>query len=175
MGVSFASLPAPTSAIKVTPSAIGSVQIINSDNQFNNEIFVHQNTFNTSVSAFMICVNELNDLKCNKKEILEQLLILIAPFAPHIAEELWHLSGNKDSITSATFPEFNEDYLVENTFEYPVSFNGKMRFKLELPLNMNKVEMEKVLLESENTVKWMEGKPARKIIIVPGRIINIVI
>ena len=132
-------------------------------------------SFNTSVSAFMICVNELTELNCNKKKILEPLIILISPFAPHIAEELWHMIGNEKSITVASFPTFDEKYLIENTFEYPVSFNGKMRFKIEFPLNMSNDEMEKTLLNEEGTIKWLEGKLPKKIVIVPGRIINIVI
>ena len=132
-------------------------------------------SFNTGVSAFMICVNELSDLKCNKKEILEPLAILLSPYAPHITEEIWETLGNKESISTATYPIHNDDFLTENSFEYPVSFNGKMRFKLSLPVDMPKAEIEKAALEAEDAQKWMEGKTLRKIIVVPNRIINIVI
>ncbi len=132
-------------------------------------------SFNTVVSQFMICTNELSDLKCHKKEILEKLVILLASYAPHIAEELWAVLGNKPSVSNADFPEFNEDFIKENTFEYPVSFNGKMRFKIELPVDMDKEEIEKEVLKDERGVKWTEGKQIRKIIIVPRKIINIVV
>ncbi len=132
-------------------------------------------SFNTSISAFMICVNELGNLKCNKKAILEPFTIILSPFAPHIAEELWKILGNKPSVVNAKFPEFNEEYLTENTFEYPVSFNGKMRFKIELSVDMPKDEVEKAVIEHEGAQKWLEGKTPKKIIVVPKRIINIVI
>lgn len=132
-------------------------------------------SFNTGVSAFMICVNELNDLKCNKREILEPLAILLSPYAPHITEEIWGAFGNNESISTAAYPIHNEEYLAENNFEYPVSFNGKMRFKLSLPVDMPKAEIEKTVIESADAQKWMEGKTLRKIIVVPNRIINIVI
>ena len=132
-------------------------------------------SFNTSVSAFMICVNELTDQKCNKLEILDPFTRLLAPFAPHATEELWSLMGNSGSIVNAPFPEFNEDFLTEDTFEYPVSFNGKMRFKMELPVDMDRKEMENTILNSEQAKKWTEGKTPKKVIIVPGKIINIVV
>ncbi len=132
-------------------------------------------SFNTSVSAFMICVNELTDQKCDKQDILNPFTRLLAPFAPHVAEELWSILGNSGSIVTAIFPEHNEEYLAENTHEYPVSFNGKMRFKMELPIDMDRKEMEKTVLSSEQAQKWTEGKMPKKIIIVPGKIINIVI
>lgn len=132
-------------------------------------------SFNTSVSAFMICVNELGELKCNKRKILSDLVVILAPFAPHIAEELWEKLGNTSSITYADFPKYDNKYLVENSFEYPVSFNGKMRFKIELPLNIPNSEIEKAVLANENSEKFIEGKPIKKIIIVPGKIINIVV
>ena len=132
-------------------------------------------SFNTAVSQFMICVNELTDLKCHKKDILENLLILISPYAPHIAEELWKRLGNEGTITYASFPEFNEEYVKENTFEYPVSFNGKMRFKLELPVDMPKDEVEKAALADERSAKYIGDKQVRKVIVVPKRIINIVV
>lgn len=132
-------------------------------------------SFNTVVSTFMICVNELTEIKCNKREILSDLTILISSFAPHIAEELWSLLGNKESVTKAEFPKLINEYLVENTFNYPVSFNGKMRFKIELPKDMAKDEIEKTVLNAEDAQKWIDGKKPKKIIIVPNKIINIVI
>ena len=132
-------------------------------------------SFNTAVSAFMICVNELSNLRCNKRAILHELTILISPYAPHIAEELWHLLGNTESITYATFPEFREEYIKENTFTYPVSFNGKMRFKLDLPVDMPNKEIEKAVLLAEESQKWIAGKTPKKVIIVTNKIINIVI
>ncbi len=132
-------------------------------------------SFNTGVSAFMICTNELTDLKCHKKEILEQLVVLIEPYAPHIAEELWNKMGNSGSISTAQFPKFDGKHLIESSHKYPVSFNGKMRFTMELPLDLSKDEIEKTVLESEDAVKWLEGKAPKKVIVVPGRIVNIVI
>ena len=131
-------------------------------------------SFNTSVSAFMIALNELQDLKCNKKEILEQLVVLLSPFAPHITEELWSLLGNKESVSKASFPEYIEAYTVENTFEYPVSFNGKMRFKMELSKSLAPAEVEKLVRENENTAKYVGEKGIKKVIVVPGKIINVV-
>ena len=131
-------------------------------------------SFNTSVSAFMICVNELFTLKCSKKAILEPLVILLTPFAPHIAEELYHALGNKETVCDATFPICNESYLVESVIKYPVSFNGKVRFTLELPADMSREEVEKVALSHENTIKQLNGTQIRKVIVVPGKIVNIV-
>ena len=132
-------------------------------------------SFNTGVSAFMICVKELMDLNCHKREILEPLILLIEPYAPHMAEELWQSLGHEGGVSTVDFPVFNAQYLVEASFDYPVSFNGKMRFKLALPADMGIKEIEQAVLESEESKKWMEGKPVRKIIVVPNRIINIVI
>ncbi|MBI9055606.1 MAG: leucine--tRNA ligase [Bacteroidales bacterium] len=132
-------------------------------------------SFNTSVSAFMICVNELTDLKCKKRDVLEPLLVLLSSFAPHITEELWQLCGNNGSITYVSFPKFEAKYLVESSFEYPVSFNGKMRFKLELPMEISAKEAEDIVLSHEQAIKWLDGKTPRKIIFVPKKIINIVI
>ena len=132
-------------------------------------------SFNTSVSAFMICVNELNDLKSSKRKILEPLTILLSSFAPHIAEELWQICGNLKSISYAEFPTYEEKFLLESTFEYPVSFNGKMRFKLKLPMDIGAKDVEKRVLENESAQKWMEGKTPKKVIFVPKKIINIVI
>ena len=130
-------------------------------------------SFNTSIAAFMICLNELGS--CNKRAILEPLTILLSPFTPHISEELWHLLGNEGSVCDAAYPEFNPDYLVENSFEYPVSFNGKMRFKKSLPLGIANSEIEALILADEQTQKYTDGKAPKKVIIVPGKIINIVL
>ncbi|MDD2283787.1 MAG: leucine--tRNA ligase [Paludibacter sp.] len=132
-------------------------------------------SFNTSVSAFMICLNELSALKCNKRAILEPLVILLAPFAPHIAEELYHILGNTGTVFDADFPVCNEAFLVESTVKYPISFNGKVRFTLELPADMDKAEIEKTTLENENTQKQLNGASIKKVIVVPGKIVNIVI
>jgi leucyl-tRNA synthetase len=132
-------------------------------------------SFNTSVSEFMICLNSLNELKCNKRAIHEPLAILLAPFAPHIAEELWQKLGHSGSIFDTELPSANESYLVENDFEYPVSINGKTRLKILLPLDFSNEEIENQVLSQEVTIKWMEGKPLKKIIIVKGKIINLVV
>jgi len=132
-------------------------------------------SYNTSVSAFMICVNELFTLKCNKKTILEPLVILLTPFAPHIAEELYRALGNKNTVCDAVFPVCNEDFLKESSFNYPISFNGKVRFTIELPAEMSKEDVEKTAISNEQTAKYLEGKTPKKIIVVPGKIVNIVI
>ncbi|GGF18412.1 leucine--tRNA ligase [Echinicola rosea] len=132
-------------------------------------------SFNTSVSSFMICVNELSALKCNKKEILEPLTIIVSPYAPHIAEELWSLMGNDRSVLEARFPKFNEEYLTEDAHEYPISINGKMRVKLPISLSLSKEEIEKTALADANVQKWLDGKAPKKIIVVPGKIVNIVV
>ena len=132
-------------------------------------------SFNTPVSTFMICVNELTALKCNKIEILKDLCLIIHPFAPHITEELWNKLGNKNSISSQQWPSFNEEYLTENEFEYPVSFNGKMRFKLNLSMSLSKEEIERVVLDHEKTTKYLAGVQPKKVIVVPKRIVNIVV
>jgi leucyl-tRNA synthetase len=132
-------------------------------------------SFNTAVSTFMICVNELTELKCSKRFILSDLVVLIASYAPHISEELWSLLGNTGSVSVARFPEFRPEYLIENTFEYPVSFNGKTRFKLELPADLSIPDIEKAALEAKESEKWLQGKPPKKVIIVPKKIINIVV
>ncbi len=132
-------------------------------------------SFNTAVSALMICVNDLSELKCNKRKILSDLTVLIAPYAPHIAEELWFQLGHNESVANASFPVFNPEYLTETTFEYPVSFNGKTRFKLELPNDLPPSEIEKAALEAKESEKWLGEKTPRKIIVVPNKIINIVL
>jgi leucyl-tRNA synthetase len=123
----------------------------------------------------MICVNELGELKCCKRAILEDLLILLSPYAPHLSEELWQQCGHSESITNATFPVFIESYLAENSFKYPVSFNGKMRFQLELPVEMPAEEVQKAVLNAGESVKWLEGKSPKKIIVVYKKIINVVV
>lgn len=133
-------------------------------------------SFNTSVAAFMICVNELNAANCHSREVLEQLLIVLAPFAPHVAEELWHSAlGNDTTINDARWPQWNEEYLKENSVNYAVSFNGKARFNIQVPADMPRDEVEKLALGHESSAKWLDGKTVRKIIVVPGKIVNIVV
>jgi leucyl-tRNA synthetase len=132
-------------------------------------------SFNTSVSNFMICVNELTEQKCNKRAILEPLLVLVSPYAPHIAEELWSQIGHTESIAFAKFPECNEAFLVEDSFMYPISFNGKMRFNIELPATLTVPEIEKEVMSREEVQKYLEGKTPKKIIIVPKKIVNFVV
>lgn len=132
-------------------------------------------SFNTAVSAFMICVNELTSLKCNKRSILTDLTICLSPFAPHISEELWHKLGNGTTIFDAQWPAYNEEYLKEDVFSYAISFNGKTRFTLDFNADATREEIEKSVLEHPNSQKWLNGKTPRKIIIVPKKIVNIVI
>lgn len=132
-------------------------------------------SFNTSVSEFMICTNELTKLNCNKKAILEPLVIALSPYAPHITEELWHLLGNKNTVNDAAFPEIKEEYLKESAFEYPISINGKVRAKMSFALDMPKEDIEKQVVASDIVQKWTEGKPPKKVIIVPQRIVNVVV
>ncbi len=131
-------------------------------------------SFNTSVSTFMIAVNELTAQKCTARAILEPLLVLISPYAPHIAEELWQKLGHNESISTVTFPVFDAKHLVESTKEYPISFNGKMRFKLELSLDLNKEEIEAAVLTHEKTQQQLDGREPKKVIVVPGKIVNVV-
>ncbi|MGB5555957.1 MAG: leucine--tRNA ligase [Flavobacteriaceae bacterium] len=131
-------------------------------------------SFNTSVSTFMICVNELTAQKCHTSAILEPLAILVSPYAPHIAEELWEKLGHSESISVAPFPKFEEKYLVESSKEYPISFNGKMRFTMELPLNLSKEEIEAAVMANEKTQEQLQGRAPKKVIVVPGKIVNIV-
>ena len=132
-------------------------------------------SFNTSIPAFMICTNELTALKCNKRAILEPLVIALAPFAPHMAEELWSLLGHTQSITKESFPKWEEKFLVEDAFEYPVSFNGKVRFKLSMPLTATNADIAAAVKAAPESTKWLEGKEIKKMIIVPKKIVNIVI
>ena len=131
-------------------------------------------SFNTSVSTFMICVNELTAQKCCSKAILEPLAILVSPYAPHIAEELWEKMGHSESIANEQFPEFDQKHLVESTKEYPISFNGKMRFKMVLPADLTKEDIEAAVLSNEQTEKYLQGREPKKVIVVPGKIVNIV-
>ena len=158
------------SADKATPAELKVLHKLIRKVEQDIEVF----SFNTSVSAFMIAVNELQDLKCNKREILEPIAILLSSFAPHISEELWSILDNKGSICYAEFPKYVEAYTVENTFEYPVSFNGKMRFKLELPKDMPAAEVEAAVRANVNTAKYIGEKGIKKIIVVPSKIINVV-
>jgi leucyl-tRNA synthetase len=132
-------------------------------------------SFNTTVSAFMICVNELADLKSNHRSILEPLTIALSPFAPHMAEELWSRLGHTGSVTVARFPEFRQEYLVEDAFSYPVSFNGKTKFNLEIALNLTKEQVEEEILKTEEVLRVLDGKTPKKVVVVPGRIVNIVV
>ena len=131
-------------------------------------------SFNTSVSQFMICVNELTAQNCHERAILEPLAVLISPYAPHIAEELWAQLGYSESISTVDFPEVNEKYLVESSKEYPVSFNGKMRFTIELPLDLSIPEIQEIIMKDQRTIKQLEGRTPNKVIIVPGKVINLV-
>jgi leucyl-tRNA synthetase len=133
-------------------------------------------SFNTNVSNFMICVNELTDQKCHSKAILEQLVILLTPYAPHVAEELWEALGHAaGSVSFAAFPQFNPEYLVEANTNYPVSFNGKMRFTASLPTTFNAKEVEEAVMAMPEAQKWLEGKAPKKVIVVPGKIVNVVL
>lgn len=131
-------------------------------------------SYNTSVAAFMICVGELTQLKCKKREVLEKLLVVLTPFAPHIAEELYHKLGNQQTVCDAQWPSFDENYLKEDSVKYPISFNGKVRFSLVLPADLSKDEVERAALSDEQTMKFLGGKAVKKAIVVPGKIVNIV-
>ena len=122
----------------------------------------------------MVAVNELSGLKCNKREVIEALCVIMAPHCPFITEEIWELLGHNESITKAPWPEFNEKHLVEDNISYPVSFNGKMRFKLELAATLSPKEVEELVLANEQTQKYLEGKSPKKVIVVPKRIVNVV-
>lgn len=136
---------------------------------------IERYSFNTVVSSFMICVNELTDLKCNKRQILEPFVVLLSPYAPHMAEELWKALGHNGTITYAAWPKFDESHLVEDSFAYPIQFNGKMRFNLEMSLSLAAPEIEKFVLEHADTAKYLEGKAPKKVIVVPKKIVNIVV
>jgi leucyl-tRNA synthetase len=132
-------------------------------------------SFNTGVSNFMICVNELTDQKCNHKAILEPLVIMLSPYAPHISEELWvKLGCTSGTVSTASFPVFDPEQLTESTVSYPVSFNGKMRFKLDLPSDLSAKQVEEEVMKNETAQKWLDGALPKKVIVVPGKIVNIV-
>ena len=132
-------------------------------------------SFNTGVSSFMICVNELTDLKCHKKEILESLVILLAPYAPHMAEELWHVLGNNSTVLDASFPKFEEKYIKESSKNYPVAINGKTRTELTIALDATQQQVEELVLQDPAVIKWLDGKPPKKIIYVKNKMINLVV
>ena len=132
-------------------------------------------SYNTAISAFMICTNELSQLKCKNKDVMQTLVILIAPFAPHIAEELWEMLGQKGSVCDAQWPQWNEEYLVENQIKMGVQFNGKVRFEMQFAADADNQTIEQAVREDERTAKYVEGKQIVKIIIVPKRMINVVL
>jgi leucyl-tRNA synthetase len=132
-------------------------------------------SFNTGVSAFMIATNELTDLKCHKKEILEPLVILLAPYAPHIAEELWHLLGHHSSVVTAAFPKWEPKHLAETSKDYPISINGKLRTNINISLDASQDEVERIVLSNEIVQKWLDGKSHKKIIYVKGKMVNVVV
>ena len=132
-------------------------------------------SYNTSISAFMICVNELGSLKCRNKEVLSHLIVLLAPFAPHFAEELWEALGNTTSVCDAQWPVFNEEYLKEDSVKYTISFNGKARFTMEFPADADNDTIQATVMADEQAQKWIEGKTPKKVIIVPKKIVNIVL
>jgi leucyl-tRNA synthetase len=132
-------------------------------------------SFNTGVSSFMIATNELTDLKCHKRKILEPLLILLAPYAPHIAEELWMLAGNSSSVLDAAYPVFEEKYVKESSKAYPVAINGKTRTELTIALDATQQQVEEIVLQNEVVQKWLEGKSPQKIIFVKNKMINVVL
>jgi len=136
---------------------------------------VDRYSFNTSVSTFMICVNELSALKCNNRSILQDLVVVISPYAPHITEELWSLLGNTESIINAPYPVFNEAFLAEDELTYPVMINGKMRAKLQLPADYTKEQIEAAAMADETVQKWLEGKTPKKTIVVPKKVVNFVV
>ena len=132
-------------------------------------------SYNTAISAFMICVNELGQSKCHSREVLRELIILLAPFAPHIAEELWEALGNEGSVCDAQWPAWEERYLVESEMQLTVSFNGKARYQKTFPMDAQKADIEKAVLEDERSGKYLEGLQVLKVIIVPKKIVNVVL
>ena len=136
---------------------------------------IERYSFNTVVSTLMICINELTDQKCNNREIISEFAILLSSYAPHISEEVWSRLGNQKSITTASFPKWNENYLIEDEINYPISFNGKTRFIVAFSSNMTKGEVESEIMQHEKTIQYLEGREPKKIIVVPKRIVNIVV
>ena len=159
------------SQFKLTPEELKSLHRLIGKVRADIEAF----SFNTAVRAFMIAVNELTDLKCSKREILEPLIVLLSPFAPHIAEELWEALGHKESISYASFPEYVEAYTVENNCTYAVSFNGKTRFTVELPVDMGKEDVDAHVRSLDQTARYVAEGNIVKVIVVPGKIVNIVV
>lgn len=155
---------------KATPAELKALHKLIAKEQDDIEHF----SFNTTVSAFMITLGELSDLKCTKREILEPLVVMLSPFAPHIAEELWSRLGHAESVTFASFPQFNAAFVVEDSVNYPVQFNGKLRFNITLSKSLSPSEVEAVIREDANTLKFLQGANIKKVVVVPGRIINIV-
>jgi leucyl-tRNA synthetase len=135
---------------------------------------IPQFSYNTSIAAFMICVNELSQLKCRNKELLKNLVVIIAPFAPHIAEELWEMTGGEGSVCDAAWPAWNEEYLAENTVKLGVAFNGKTRFDMEFAVDADNATVQEAVLADERSAKYLDGKQIIKVIIVPKRMVNIV-
>ena len=136
---------------------------------------IEKMALNTVISTFMIAVNEWSKQKCNNREILTQFLILLSPFAPHFSEELWEHLGHSTTISNQPWPSHNDKYLIEQMHEYPISFNGKMRFKIEMALDLSKQQIEEIVINNERAIKHLSGKTPKKIIVVPGKIVNIVI
>ena len=132
-------------------------------------------SYNTSVAAFMICSNELSSLKCHNREVLEHFVVLLAPFAPHIAEELWHVLGHDTTVCDAQWPKWNEEYLKESTVKYTVLFNGKPRFNIQVPAGTGNDEVQRLALTDAAAEKWVAGKTPKKVIVVPNKIVNVVI
>jgi leucyl-tRNA synthetase len=136
---------------------------------------IERYSFNTAVSNLMICVNELTTLKCTNKVVLQNLALLLAPFAPHLADELWQLLGHQQSIALAPFSQYDEEYLQEESYEYPIAINGKIRAKIIFPLDAATKDIEQQVLTHENIQKWLEGQQPKKVIIVPKKMVNIVV
>lgn len=132
-------------------------------------------SYNTSIAAFMICVNELTQLKCHNRQVLSQLVVILAPFAPHVSEELWHALGNDTTVCDAQWPSFNEEYLREDTVNYAVSFNGKARYNITVAADMDPKDVEAAALGHENAARWIDGKQVVKVIVVPRKIVNVVV
>jgi leucyl-tRNA synthetase len=132
-------------------------------------------SFNTGVSAFMVCVNELTEIKCHKREILEALLIILTPYAPHVCEELWHALGNTTTILDAAFPKLEQKYLQESSKVYPVSINGKLRTQIDISLDATQNDVEQIILQNEIVQKWLEGKSPKRLIFVKNKMINVVV
>ena len=136
---------------------------------------IEQFSYNTSVAAFMICVNELSTLKCKTKSVYRDLVVLLSPFAPHIAEELWHQLGEQGTVCDAKWPEWNEEYLKESMVKYTVSFNGKPRFNIEVPAGTSQDEVQQQALAHEGAARWLDGKQPKKVIVVPNKLVNVVV